>query len=93
MGVDGKGLAEFDVRAEQREVSGGAATGASEMNQDELQDAIERQAARLAKRPAEQAVCEHTWASAYKSSSGRRVCAKCGIVTDKPFETLGVGES
>ncbi len=35
----------------------------------------------------------HIWGTAYQSSSGRRVCTECGFVTDKPFETLGPGES
>jgi ElaB/YqjD/DUF883 family membrane-anchored ribosome-binding protein len=60
----------------------------------ELDKRIRAQAARLAKR-APVAVPEHvhTWGTAYKSSSGRKVCTTCGHVTDKPFDTLGVGDS
>ena len=35
---------------------------------------------------------QHVWGTAYKSSSGRVVCTKCGYVTDAPFEALGVAE-
>jgi len=35
----------------------------------------------------------HKWGTAYRSSGGRRVCVRCNYVTDKPFDTLGVGES
>ena len=59
---------------------------------DELDAMIERQRVRLAAKPEPTPTCEHEWGRAYKSSSGRRVCVKCGFVTDKPFDTLGVGE-
>ena len=57
----------------------------------ELDRMIAQQQARLAKRPEPGHV--HTWGTAYQSSGGRKVCTTCGFVTDKPFETLGVGES
>jgi len=34
----------------------------------------------------------HDFNTAYKSSSGRRMCIHCNVVTDKPFDTLGVAE-
>lgn len=62
------------------------------MNMDDIDKRIREQAERLAARPNVTAPCEHAWGTAYKSSSGRKVCTKCGFVTDKPFDTLGVGE-
>lgn len=62
------------------------------MDQDELDQRIAQQKARFAEKPITDAACTHEWGTAYKSSSGRRVCVKCGFVTDKPFETLGVSE-
>lgn len=40
----------------------------------------------------EPVTCTHEWGTAYKSASGRKVCVKCGHVTEAPFEALGVAE-
>lgn len=62
------------------------------MTKLELDLMIEAQRKRFAEKPQETKTCEHVWGKAYNSSCGRKVCTKCGFVTDKPFETLGVGE-
>lgn len=62
------------------------------MKQDELDRRMQAQRDRLARRPSKTPACEHEWGTAYRSSSGRKVCTKCGFVTDAPFEALGVGE-
>lgn len=35
--------------------------------------------------------CAHVWGPD-RSRSGRKVCTRCGYVTDQPCETLGVAE-
>lgn len=59
---------------------------------ESLDRMIQAQRERFAAKPEVPRVCVHEWGTAYKSSSGRRVCVKCGFVTEKPFDTLGVGE-
>lgn len=57
------------------------------MTKEELDSRIAAQQDRLTKRgdpPAPKHV--HRWGTAYKSSSGRRVCVDCGYVT-QPGET------
>lgn len=61
------------------------------MDLKELDARIAAQAERLKKQPQPEG-CEHVWGTAYRSSGGRKVCTKCGFVTDKPFDTLGVGD-
>jgi hypothetical protein len=54
---------------------------------DELDARIAAQQKRFAERPAPQPdPCQHQWGTAYKSSSGRKVCVKCGFVTDPVVE-------
>jgi hypothetical protein len=62
------------------------------VNLDELDKRIAQQQERFAAKPITADPCVHQWGTAYKSSSGRKVCVKCGFVTEKPFDTLGVGE-
>jgi hypothetical protein len=58
-----------------------------------LEERLAAFAERMAKRPEpKREPCHHQWGTAYKSSSGRKVCVKCGFVTDKPFDSLGVAE-
>ena len=55
---------------------------------------IERQRERLAQRDANwKTSCRHEWGTGYPSSSGRQVCILCGVVTDAPFEALGVADN
>lgn len=65
------------------------------MNLDELDQMIEAQRERFRKRAEDsvaitkaQAViygmCMHRFSCFYQSSSGRKVCTKCGYVTDRP---------
>jgi hypothetical protein len=62
------------------------------MDLKELDARIAAQRDRLSLRPdPAPPVCQHEWGHAYKSSSGRKVCTKCGLVTDPSFESLGVG--
>lgn len=58
----------------------------------DLDKRIAAQKERLDSRGDLSVACEHEWGTAYKSSSGRKVCVKCGHVTEKPFDTLGAGE-
>ena len=62
------------------------------MKLEDIDAMITRQRERLEARPDSTPTCVHEWGTAYRSSSGRRVCVKCGHVTDKPFATLGVGD-
>lgn len=63
------------------------------MTLKELDEKIAQQQRRLDARPVAVEACQHEWGTAYRSSSGRKVCVKCGHVTDKPFQSLGVGEA
>lgn len=60
------------------------------------EDLAERLAAfqvRMLKRVVAPTACVHDYSGqVYKSSSGRRICGKCGEVTAKPFASLGVAE-
>ena len=63
----------------------------SKMNvRADIDSAIAKWKAR--QRPAEPVTCDHQWGTAYKSSSGRKMCVKCGYVTSAPFTALGVAD-